>query len=69
MITKNGMYIICDYPGCKRKLKNDVKTKLEALDWFTAHGSLVLCPDHIPDWLLEWQAKQAHDYDNIGKEE
>lgn len=66
MITKDGKYEQCDKPGCEEKIKNHRWARVRANGWFffkhdTYSGltHVAYCPDHVPDWVVDWRKKRT----------
>lgn len=59
--------IHCIAKGCDKTFKDHVWGKIRAHDagWFMGREEpeLVYCPDHLPEWVGPWRAKQKEKKD------
>lgn len=61
--------IHCIAKGCRQTFKNHAWGKIRAHSdgWFTSKEDpkMVYCPDHLPDWVGPWRAKQKGKVDDV----
>lgn len=53
-------YCICDGPDCANsfKLTHWDSKRAQTDGWFLQKNGDVWCPEHVPEWVAEWRAKQ-----------
>lgn len=51
----------CVVEGCVAEYKNHRwgHSKASAEGWFFSKTLGAMCPDHVPDWVAEWRAKNT----------
>lgn len=54
-------YVICDHPGCTNRFKKTYWDMISAGEegWFQKKDGDAWCPDHTPEWVAGWRARQA----------
>ena len=48
----------CAEPGCEATVKDHAWGKIKADGWFFTKTGEAWCPDHNPEWVAEWRARQ-----------
>jgi len=49
----------CAHEGCDAEIKGHAWAVIKAEDWFFQKDGTSWCPDHLPDWVPAWRARQA----------
>lgn len=59
-MTKPGAeaYGSCSVEGCENRFADHMWGKIKLKGWFIMKDGTAYCPDHIPEWVEEWRAKQ-----------
>jgi hypothetical protein len=61
--------IVCSEPTCTASVKNHRWGKTKATGWFFSRtGTENWCPEHLPDWVIEWRAKNNGGSDKKSKD-
>lgn len=57
----HGLQIKCRFPDCSNTVEGNrwAKTKAHEKGWMFQKNGKNWCPEHLPDWVVEWRAKQA----------
>lgn len=59
MLSIDGEYIVCGEPNCDNHIKNHLWGRIKAEGWFfTRTRDEAWCPDHLPEWVIEWRGKK-----------
>ena len=50
----------CAYPGCTNGYKTHRWNDIKAHDagWFQQKDGRSWCPEHIPDWVVQWRSNK-----------
>jgi hypothetical protein len=50
----------CKHDGCKRTCVNNYHENIRSGEegWFFQRNGDAWCPDHNPEWVIEWRAKK-----------
>lgn len=58
----------CNHEGCTAQSESHHwgKKKAQSAGWFFQRGGVSWCPEHVPDWVGPWRAKQAAAWDDKG---
>lgn len=51
----------CAAPGCTASFPDHRwgSIKAHAAGWFTQKDGTAWCPEHTPDWVADWRARQT----------
>lgn len=60
-VTRYVYKAACRKTNCQNDYFPDKWGKMEATrkGWFIHRNGSAWCPDHIPDWVVEWREKKA----------
>lgn len=50
--------VTCAHPGCSASHKDHLWGQIKADDWFHQKDGTAWCPDHHPEWVASWRARQ-----------
>lgn len=50
----------CSIKGCRTSYSKDMWSSIKATEagWFQQKDLTAFCPEHVPDWVPAWRAKQ-----------
>lgn len=48
----------CSFPECDSRIKDHAWGHIKASDWFFQKNGDSWCPEHIPEWVEGWRARQ-----------
>lgn len=57
----NAPPVCCAHRGCKAQHEDNKFAAIRAYEegWFKTREGDAWCPEHVPDWVPAWRAKQA----------
>lgn len=56
--TPDAGWVLCDHPGCLARIKNNSWARIKS-EWFFRRDGQAWCPDHFPEWVAEWRARNV----------
>lgn len=54
---------VCASPGCANEIPNHAWAAIKTEGWFHQKDGKSWCPEHTPEWVAEWRAKNARKND------